>query len=136
MLAKIPYSTSRPEGAEQDKRFAQHPPPRQPPPLSTPPRLGFPPHDPFPAASLHFGTTPTLGPSFSQQPVFTSAPTSVPPDFHASPPCPHLGVFSPTSASPSAQGRPPASPCITAPPPFSPPQIPSLTPASHPARLV
>lgn len=92
---RIPYSTSWPEGPQQDKHFARHPPPRQPPPLRARPPPWLSTSRPSPSGPSPFRTTPTSGPSSSQQPVFTSAPSSVPPNFHTSPQGPHPGVFSP-----------------------------------------
>lgn len=90
---RIPYSTSWPEGPQQDKHFA-----RPPPWLST--------SRPSPSGPSPFRTTPTSGPSSSQQPVFTSAPSSVPPNFHTSPQGPHPGVFSPLQHLPQLNGDP------------------------------
>lgn len=93
----------------------------------------FHPHVPFPASSLHLGTAPILGPSFPQQPVFASAPSSVhiSPYFDASPQCP-LRVLSLSSRD--IPGSAPTTASLLS--KLPPPQRPSFSPARTPQRLL
>lgn len=73
-----PHARPQTRGSRGDEPSAHHPPPFSRPSSAPLPRpRGLPAPVPFPAASPHLGTGPRWGPSFSLQPGFTSAPTSV-----------------------------------------------------------